>query len=163
MNYWTICYILHLCAANQAAISYLHVTLFLPEVFHQKVKSINLLMEIIWYITECYTCIYRGKCSQYLKFLKKAKNAVFFPECAHFAKKKSLKIYEKRFLFHLKYSFHNQDIAVFVIFLFLSNAIFQQEVENWNNYDVMHGFHKLYIAIFLTTQKTSLNQSIKIG
>lgn len=148
MNYWTICYILHLCAANQAAISYLHVTLFLPEVFHQKVKSINLLMEIIWYITECYTCIYRGKCSQYLKFLKKAKNAVFFPECAHFAKKKSLKIYEKRFLFHLKYSFHNQDIAVFVIFLFLSNAIFQQEAENWNNYGVMHGFHKLYIAIF---------------
>ena len=39
--------------ANQTVVSSLQVTLVLQEFFQEKVKSVNLMMEIIEYITEC--------------------------------------------------------------------------------------------------------------
>ena len=34
-----------------------------------------LMMNVIWYITECYTCIYEWKCNRYSKCPKKSENA----------------------------------------------------------------------------------------
>ena len=36
------------------------------------------MMEIIYHIAECYTCIYRWKCNHYSKCLRKAENTGFF-------------------------------------------------------------------------------------
>ena len=51
-----MCYVLHLFSGTNEIVLSLQVTLLLQEFFQEKVKSINLMMEIIQYIALLYYC-----------------------------------------------------------------------------------------------------------
>ena len=56
----------------------------------------------------------------FLTYLSLKPGSAIFYKCFFFTNRWPFKNYEKRFLFHLKSSFHSRDIQFFVVFSFLS-------------------------------------------